>query len=268
MELIKTEAQVTLEDHFAPFEAQAKEWLGRAREITVTDSSQKELMQSAREARLALRGIRISVEKKHKELKEDALRYSQSLDGIKRKLVGLIEPIEKHLQEQEDFEKRQIEIAKTELRNKRAIALGPFMSFEYAIMNFPHLAEMEEEAFNNMLEGFRLAKEKRQKDEEAQRIADEKKRKEDEATRKKLETENAELKKKVEKEEQRKKDEAAEKRRLNRAPDKDKMMHYASQLAEIKAPLIQDPDVKAILLQAQAHVQKAISLIVIESRKL
>jgi len=260
MELTKTSAQVTLEEHFAPFEAQAQEWLEKAKAIVVTDASQKDLMNEARIARLALRNVRINTEKKHKELKEDALRYSQTLDGIKRKLVGLIEPSETHLQKQEDFEKIQIETEKNERAIKRATALGPYMEFQYAITNFP-LKEMTDEAFDSMLEGFKLAKQKRQDDEKKQHEEAEKKRKDDEAARAKLAEENEALRKKLAKEEQRKKDEAAEKRRIARAPDKEKLEALTRTLYDVagKFPKMSSDEGEAIIADCKTMIGKMVA---------
>jgi hypothetical protein len=260
MELTKTDAQVTLEGHFSYFETQAQGWLGKAKEYKVTDESQTGVMESCREARLALRAIRINVEKKHKELKEDALRYSQALDGIKRKLTGLIEPIEAHLQAQEDFVKIKRETEKKELAIKRAKDLGPYMEFNYALTNFP-LAEMGEEAFTAMLEGFKLAKEKRQHDEEEQQKAAEKKRIDDEAERTKMADENAALKAKLEKEEKRKKDEAAEKRRIARAPDKEKLEALTRTLYDVagKFPKMSSDEGEAIIADCKIMIGKMVA---------
>lgn len=163
MELVEKTQAMSLAEQFRPFELQAQEWLAKAKGIKVTDASQTDLMKGAREARLALRQIRISVNAKHKELKEDALRYGQALDKIKRTLNGMIEPIETVLQEQEDFVKTQEAKAKKELFSKRATLLTDqnFMTMEEA-MKFP-LAEMGDEAFENMLAGFKIAKEQKDK---------------------------------------------------------------------------------------------------------
>ena len=81
--------EIQLQEQFAPFEAQAQKWMRKAKSIKVEDASQVELMAGAKEARLALRKIRIEVGTKHTELKADALAYSQALDKIKKDTSNL-----------------------------------------------------------------------------------------------------------------------------------------------------------------------------------
>lgn len=180
----EAETAISLKNHFLPFEEQANEWKEKATELVVTDETQVDLMRSAREARLALKNIRVSVDKKHKELKADVLKKGQLLDSIKRTLTGMIEPIEKHLQEQEDFVKLREQERKLKLQSERSELLFPFMGDN--VHSMP-LADMNEDAFNFLLSGQKLAHE--QKIAEAKRIEqerierEEKERKEQERIR-------------------------------------------------------------------------------------
>lgn len=90
----------------------AAEWEAKAKTIIVTDCSQKDEMELARKGRLFLKDKRIAIEKRRKELKEDALREGQAIDGIAKVLKGLIEPIENYLEEQEKFVEIQQEAAR------------------------------------------------------------------------------------------------------------------------------------------------------------
>lgn len=85
--------------------------------IKVADENDKLGYEHAREQRLMVKEIRVSVEKKRKELKEGALRYGQIIDGYARGIREKLEIIESHLQTQEDivgqFKKRQ-EMARLE----------------------------------------------------------------------------------------------------------------------------------------------------------
>ena len=90
----------------------AAEWEEKAKTIVVTDCSQKDAMEQARKGRLFLKEKRIAIEKRRKELKEDALREGQAIDGIAKILKGLIEPIELYLEEQEKFVEIQQEAAR------------------------------------------------------------------------------------------------------------------------------------------------------------
>ncbi len=100
--LESTKAQFIL-NQFQTYFAIAAEWEARARRIVVTDASQTVDMQIARTGRLFLREKRIALEKARKSLKEQALREGKAIDGIANVLKGLIEPIEKYLEEQEHF---------------------------------------------------------------------------------------------------------------------------------------------------------------------
>lgn len=73
---------------------------------------------AVREARLEVKGLRVNVEHKRKELKEDALKYGKAVDDEAKRLKALIEPIESHLQKQED----DYEKAKEKIKADKAAA--------------------------------------------------------------------------------------------------------------------------------------------------
>lgn len=160
MEIVKAAEKLNLEQSLEPFfkefEQKALEWSDKAKAITVTDASQTGLMKQAREGRLAMRQVRLGVDAKHKELKEESLRTGQTLDAIKRRLNGLIEPIESHLQQQEDFIELQEEKRKKEVYESR-MAILKEIGYEDA-QSLP-LAELSEDVFNHMINGFKVAKE-------------------------------------------------------------------------------------------------------------
>ncbi len=54
------------------------------------------------EARMTVKGTRVEIEKKRKELKSEALEYGRRVDGEAKRLTGLLEPIESHLSQVED----------------------------------------------------------------------------------------------------------------------------------------------------------------------
>ncbi len=278
METIKEpNTQLQVASQFDVFRNQAQEWLEKAKEINVTDVSQVELMEGAKKARLALRGIRIAVANKHSELKEESLRYGQSLDKAKRELTALIEPIEAHLQEQEDFKKVQEEKVRKEIFTKRAIELEPFMS-KPEILALP-LADMSEEAFSNLLNGLKMVREKKLKDEADLKAANEKKEKDAEDERKRLADQNKKLqeilkkeqadKKKLEdeatalrqKEEDRKKKEAADKRKAARAPDKEKLEALTRTLYDVagKFPKMNSEEGEAIIEDCKTMIGKMVA---------
>jgi hypothetical protein len=97
----------TLLDNFGDYESIAKEWKTKAEMIVVTNETQTAEMEMAKVARKKFSDMRIAIEKKRKELKEQSLRKGQAIDSIAKFLVSLISPIENHLKLQEDFVKIQ-----------------------------------------------------------------------------------------------------------------------------------------------------------------
>jgi len=54
------------------------------------------------EARMDIKRRRVDVEKVRKELKEDSLQFGRAVDAEAKRIVALLEPIETHLQNEED----------------------------------------------------------------------------------------------------------------------------------------------------------------------
>lgn len=289
--VVKPSLEAEIQGHFIPFEKQAAEWMRKAKTISVTDATQTDLMQGAREARLALRTIRVNVEKKHTELKADALKYGQMLDKVKRTLVGLIEPIEEHLLEQEKFAEVQEEKRKQEIFTKRLTELSPYIS-EIDAKSFP-LADMSEDAFSNMINGYKLSKEAKEKEAKLQQTLREEQQQRDEAERKRLAAENEKLRKEKEQqesklkkerderlklereaearrieEENKKKEEQAAKRKAARAPDKDKLLAWAHELGMVKVPGVKDDEAHKIAANAVLLIDKLQNYITTNANKL
>lgn len=134
MELISLEEMKNLPEttakklqfEFNKYLDQISDWELKAKQIVVFSSEQKEEMQEARQARLHLVKVRSAIEKRRKELKEDGLREGQAIDGIANTLKGLIMPIEKYLESQETFAKREEEQRKALLQEKRVLELKRF----------------------------------------------------------------------------------------------------------------------------------------------
>lgn len=90
-------------EQFADYFDIAADWENKAKILVVTDAGQTAEMKMAREGRLFLREKRIAIEKKRKELKEQALREGKAIDGMANILKALIVPIEEYLEKQEKF---------------------------------------------------------------------------------------------------------------------------------------------------------------------
>ena len=197
---LEQETRIALKNAFDPFYHQAAEWKEKAEGLVVTSADQIEQMAQAREARLALKEIRVAVEKKRKELKEDSLRKGKAIDGIANVLKDLITPIESHLELQEKFIEIQQEAARKELKQKRSQELAQYGTNP----DFYQLADMTEAEYQAILDAAKYMDQKRKDDErkaeeakkEAARLAEEK-RIADEQERIRLAEENKKLKAQV-----------------------------------------------------------------------
>lgn len=166
-----------LTEHFKPFEEQAAEWAEKAKALVITDINQVQEMEQAAIARKALVKVRTSLTAKHKELKEDSLKYGRLLDGIKNRLISLTEPIEAHLREQEEFAERQKAAQAEVLKAKRLELLSP-----YGVdTQFYDFGNMPEEMFEKFLNDQKLLHQA--KIQQAEKEAEENKRKELQAKR-------------------------------------------------------------------------------------
>lgn len=184
----------TLIETFQPYFGKADELCAEAAGVKVTDATQVSEIKKSRELRLQIKALRVEAEKSRKTLKEDSLRMGKAIDGINNVLLLQIEPVEKHLEEQEKFSERAEAARKEQLRIARSAALAPYMLDQSAYA----LGEMTETTFAQLLEGARLAQEARieaEKKAEADRIAAEEARKAEEA---RIRAENERLRKEKE----------------------------------------------------------------------
>ena len=167
-----------LQKAFEPFFQRVEEWKEKAMAIKVTNIAQRSEMAQAREARLILRDVRLNTEKTRKELKEDALRYGQSIDAIARMIRTAIEPIEEHLEQQEKFAEIKAAKEREERRQQREFEFSPFAEFAPTHVDIYAVDDEEYAHILSVCKGMHEAKRL-----EAERIQTEK----DEAARKERE---------------------------------------------------------------------------------
>lgn len=107
---------------FSEYSEIAAKWSEIAKTVKVTSAEQRSDMQMARVGRLELKTLRVALEKGRKAMKEDCLREGRAVDMVASFLKGLIEPIEKYLDEQEHFvenqEKARLEAIRIEEEKK------------------------------------------------------------------------------------------------------------------------------------------------------
>lgn len=258
-----TTASMLIES-FNPLFQQAKIWKEKAEQLIVTDENQIDKMNDARDARLALKKIRVEADHLRKKLKEDSLRYGKAVQGVYNVIEFLISPIEKHLEEQERFVEIKASREK-QMRTEQRIEILNSLGFA----NSNAVADMDDESFNIYLLGIKkraadaLAEAKQRLNEEA-----EQKKKED-FEREKIRIENEILKAQAKEKEKLANDErkkqaeilATEKARAKIEQDKqDKLMQeQRKEAAEAKAnqdALLEKERAEKWKLQEQIRVQK------------
>lgn len=177
-----------LELAFSGFFSEAAKWKEQA--ATITDPK------LARTARLELKNLRVSAEKKRKELKEDSLRMGKAIDGANNILLATIVPIEKALEDIEKAEERRLAADKAKLVEERQEALRPFLDLSLPL---PDVGALTAEQFEKLLADTKFLHDAR--------IAAAKKAEEERAAKEKAEAEERE---RIRLENERLKKEAAE----------------------------------------------------------
>jgi len=168
----KENADELLKAFGAPF-TEAGVILVDYKSIVVTKEDQFDLMADARTKRLALKNIRVEVEKKRKELKENSLRTGRAIDSVAKYVKDTIEPAEEYLDLQEKFGEIKAAEKAAKIKLDRIEKLMQYTD-DISLYN---LDGMSDEQFESLLAGIKsqheakLADEKRIEDE---RIAQEK----------------------------------------------------------------------------------------------
>lgn len=203
---LEVKTKEIIKQKFAHFFEQVKEWKEKAKDLIVTDESQTREMNMAREARLAMKEIRVAAEKVKKSLKEDSLRYGTAVQDVYNLIKGMVQPIERHLEEQEKFIEIRDTKRRIELAEKRIKELEPYSEF---VPYRDDLGRLSEEDFQKIITGAKLQQQAKI-DAEKQELLDQERRKREEAERiEKARIENERLKQLAEIE--RKKNEELEK---------------------------------------------------------
>lgn len=225
-------------DQFSNYFDIAADWEKKAKEIVVTDASQTAEMQMARVGRLFLRDKRIAIEKKRKELKEQALREGKAIDGMANILKALIVPIEEHLDKQEHFleikvaeeaERLRIEAENKAEQERIAKEKAEAEERERIRLENERLKKEAEEKERKMQEERAAAEAEKKKQEEA--LAAEKAKAE--AERKRIEAEREAERKKVEAEREKERQKAAAEKAKAEAEHQRKQAELEAKLKSI-----------------------------------
>lgn len=202
-QVVKIEQGVTFEASLASALARydlANETIAAWREqympLRVEDPHDKAQIQRVHDARMIVKRARVQIEATRKELKADALRWGQAVDGEARRIVGLLDPIEKHLEGEEDSALQALENERLEFLRGR---MAQFQAVG-AVALERDVERMSDEQFATALadaterhraEQERIAAEKRAEEERlaAERAKLEEQRAEAEAERQRVEAE-------------------------------------------------------------------------------
>lgn len=193
--------------------AKIAEWSKEFMPLKVASINDKMGLAAVHNARMVVKGARVDIEKRRKELKASSLEYGKKVDSAAKELTALLEPIEKHLEDQEAIVQREKERIAAEEKaawevkmNARIAALQ-----EVGAMVLTSVLEaMSDEEFATKLAASR--EDKKRRDEEAARLEAERKEREeaDRIERERLAKEREELERQKAAQEQA----AAEQRRI------------------------------------------------------
>ena len=169
-------------------------------ELTVKDIDDQEGFKQVHDARMVVKGKRVAVEKQRKDYKADALDFGRKVDAEAKKIFDALEPIESHLQEQEDIvinEKKRIQAEKEQAEQRRILGRINELASVGCMMSFFDVATLSDPEYEKLFSEKKAAFEAEQarfasaRRIEAERL--EKERLEQEAMRKKMAEEMAEI---------------------------------------------------------------------------
>lgn len=285
---LEEDRAMLIAEKFNEFLLQGNEWAERAQTISVTSCEQVVEMKQAREGRLFLKQRRVSIENLRKDLKDRSLKEGRAIDMIAKHLTGLIEPTERYLEEQERFPIREQARLRRVLLDERYSKLGDYDADD---VNENVLAIMSEHEFAVFLDAARVKHEagraerqrqREEKEEEGRRqtlyaAERERLRRENEALNKEVERaqndfnnerqQRQRLQSEIQAEHQRQlqlqDDEREQQRQDSLASDRDKALKFATSIAKLHIPDVQNDEAQAmiahahsLLIEAQAYLEK------------
>jgi len=122
---------------FDPTVADLQQLVSITSQITVTDFNDKNQLETVKKNRIALRDARVSITKKGKELREDAITFQKVVLEKERELIAIIEPEEVRLKEIEELSKANKEraerIAILPMRREKMVSQGVVISEEVLV---------------------------------------------------------------------------------------------------------------------------------------
>lgn len=151
--------------------------------LKVESVDDKEGLTAVHNARMTVKQTRVDIDNRRKELKRPLIDAGKYVETEAKKLIGILTPVEQHLQEQEDVVKREKERLEAEAKEKRdailiermkallAVGAGNVLPTELAMWDDDFYAEQitaATDANNRKLE--QEEKERKEREKEQQRL--------------------------------------------------------------------------------------------------
>lgn len=115
-------------DQFDPTREALAQMVEATKGITAEDLEDKKQLEVVRRARIDLKNARVSIEKKGKELREDATKFAKAVIAKENELIGIIEPEEDRLKAIEEaaetLKQRRLREAQLPYRRDRLAEIG------------------------------------------------------------------------------------------------------------------------------------------------
>lgn len=134
--------------------------------LEVKGFDDKEGYEECKKARVEVKTLRVSIEKRRKELKKDSLEFGRMVDGKAKELSAPLEEVEAHLKAQQDIidaeKKRRKEEAERKERERVEGMFKTLVSVGINNLTMGEVAAMKEDEFEARVEEARKAKEERE----------------------------------------------------------------------------------------------------------
>ena len=185
---LRKEKSDILVSSFALLEQEVETWNKRNETLIIKSIDDKASIELAKTAYKHIKALRLGIEAKRKELKEDSLREGKAIDLIAKSLASLVAPLEESLAEKAKFvqlyeaeQKKKLIYQRIEDANKLGFAVSPSL-----------IENMSDDMFSTYLEGL-VSQENKRKEEEVKAKAEEEARLKAEAEAKQKAEEEAKV---------------------------------------------------------------------------
>lgn len=248
----------SLLDNFGDYFVKAHKLTTKAKSINVTDVSQVDEMQEARELRIELKNLRVEADKTRILLKEGYLRGGNAVQEIFNDIKKIVKPEEDRLLDQEKFAQRIKEAEEEKNEQERINKLSQYVEdvsvfklhpTELSTESFEKLLKSSKESYDSKIEAEKKVEADRIASEKAEREAQEKIRQENiklkaeaETREKELVKERAEQQAKLDAE-RKAREVIEEKVRLDKLAEEQKLKAEAEKIEAIKKAEI-DAEIK------------------------